>query len=165
MKKVFFLVLTLPLILFNCNDKEDEPEAKPSGMSITAVTINKFPSVDANNDDWDGSLSGTHPDVYFLIYDGNDNVIYSLPVSERKENLRNSDLPSTFTKSNPYYTFSNLSQGFSIVLYDYDSLDDDDFIGGVQVGKTLAEYGNDAPNFIDLVYGDYNFRVNVDWIY
>lgn len=165
MNKILLLLLLIPFFLMNCKEKDETPDASPSKMSITGVTINKFPSVDVDNNDWDGSLAGTHPDVYFVIYDGKDNVVYELPTANRKENLRNADLPYTFTRSTPFCTFSDLNQRFSVALFDFDSLDEDDFIGGLSDSKKLSEYGKNTPGYIDLVNGDYNFRVLVEWIY
>ena len=149
----------------SCSDDGDEPKAKPSKMSITSVTVKKFPSVDKDNNDWNGALSGTHPDVYFIIGGEKEGTVYRLPTEDRIENLRNADLPSTFTSSNPFYTFTDLDQGFNIGLYDFDSFSEDDYIGGVRTLKTLADYGSETPEFIDLIFGDFNFRVNVDWVY
>jgi PKD repeat protein len=139
----------------------------PKSVSIVSVKVKNFPETDANGENWDGSFQGSFPDVYFSIFDGKDDEVYSFPVDQRFENLRRSDLPVSFTTSATagFYTFDNINQGFSIVLYDYESLSSDQFMGGVLSNTTFLERiaSGNLPPTVNLSYGQYDFEVGLKW--
>jgi hypothetical protein len=139
----------------------------PKSVSIVSVKVKNFPETDANGENWDGSFQGSFPDVYFSIFDGKDDKVYSFPVDQRFENLRKSDLPVSFTTSATagFYTFDNINQGFSIALYDYESLSSDQFMGGVMSNTTFLERiaSGNLPPTINLSYGQYEFEVGLKW--
>jgi hypothetical protein len=139
----------------------------PKSVSITSLKIKNFPETDENGENWDGSFQGSFPDVYFALLNGSDQIIYTLPTDQRLENLRKADLPVTFNNNttNGFYTFDNIDQGFSILLYDYESLSSDQYMGGVKTTTTFSSRigSGNLPNIINLSYGQYDFEVGLKW--
>jgi len=140
-------------------------KAAPVSVTLDDITILNFPETDATGSNWDNSFSGSYPDVYFKITD-NSTSLYTYNTTSRKENLRKADLPSLFSApANGFYTLTDLSKGFGISIYDYESIGTDQFMGGVLRNSpmlNLISNGN-LPTYVDLTYGDYSFRVNLKW--
>jgi hypothetical protein len=115
----------------------------------------------------DADLDYLGRDDYFEIRDINSKIIYTHSSSLRKENLRKADLPFTWTASNNFASFSNLDQGISISLYDFESLTADEFISGVKTNttfKSLVEKG-DLPKEMVLSFGEYSFKLGLEWVF
>lgn len=101
-------------------------------VGIEVLTINKYPSTKTDGSDWDGSLSGTYPDVYFEIINSTDqSSIYSLATTSRIENLRTVDLPKGWSSTVSGTAFCDLLKNvdFDVDLYDYESLGTDEYMG------------------------------------
>jgi len=141
-------------------------KAAPVSVTFGDITILDFPETDASGNNWDSPLSGSYPDVYFKITDGNSNVLFEYNSTNRKENLRKIDLPSLFSApANGFYTLTDLNKGFGITLYDSESIISDQFMGGVKINSAmlnLISNGN-LPTSYDLSYGDYSFRIKLKW--
>lgn len=137
----------------------------PKSVKVKKVTITKFPETDENGDNWDSSLSGRYPDVYFVITNQT-SVLYKDSTSDRKENLRKVDLPTSWESTNGFYEFTNLNEGFGISLYDFESFIDDQFMGGVYTSQTFSNRISDGnlPSEITLNYGEYTFTVGLEWV-
>ena len=97
----------------------------PKRVNIKSISILNFPESNSSGNSWDGSLQGSYPDVYFKIKDINANILYTHPSDLRFENLRKSALPKTWSSSTSFASFNNLEQGFSVTLYDFESLASD----------------------------------------
>ena len=141
-------------------------KAAPISVTFGDISILDFPETDASGNNWDSPLSGSYPDVYFVIKDNSSNVLYTLNTANRKENLRKIDLPSLFSApANGFYTLTDLTKGFGITLYDSESIISDQFMGGVILNSAtlnLISNGN-LPTYYDLSYGDYSFRIKLKW--
>jgi PKD repeat protein len=101
-------------------------------VGIEVLTINKYPATKLDGTDWDGSFSGTYPDVFFKIVESTDQTpIYSLTTTSRIENLRTVDLPKGWNSTVVGSAFCDLSKNvdFDVDLYDYESLGTDEYIG------------------------------------
>jgi hypothetical protein len=138
----------------------------PKSVKIKSVTIVEFPETDENGDNWDSSLSGSFPDVYFQITDENSETLYSLPTGNRKENLRRIDLPFTFTSTSFYYEFKDLNKGVGVRLYDAESFIADQYMGGVLTTMTFNQRiaSGSLPNEISLSFGAYSFKLGLEWV-
>ena len=102
-------------------------------VGIVKMTILNYPPTKTNGDNWDSSLSGTYPDVYFVFTKTlTATELYSLDFAARAENLRPVDLPrawaSTSTGS-PFYVLNDLAQVIDVDLYDFESLGADEYMG------------------------------------
>lgn len=158
------LIVVLLSVYFSSCKKE---VILPKTVNIKSVTVQNFPESNSVGNSWDGSLQGSYPDVYFEIRDINSKIIYTHSSSLRKENLRKADLPFTWTASNNFASFSNLDQGISISLYDFESLTADEFMGGVKTNttfKSLVEKG-DLPKEMVLSFGEYSFKLGLEWVF
>ena len=141
-------------------------KAAPISVTLGDISILNFSEFDASGNNWDNSLSGSYPDVYFKIIDANNTELYKFNTTNRKENLRKVDLPSLFSApTNGFYTLTDLTKGFGITLYDYESLGTDQYMGGVLRNSSMLNLisNGSLPPYVDLTYGDYSFRVNLKW--
>ena len=138
----------------------------PKSVLITKVEIIDFPETTEDGENWDSSLSGSYPDVYFQITDESSNTLYSHSVTDRKENLRKVDLPVSWTKSDGYYEFTDLNKGVGVRLMDYESIISDTPMGGVLTSTTFQKRIEDGnlPNETTLTYGDYSFKIGLSWV-
>lgn len=139
---------------------------QPISVTIEDITILNFPETDASGNNWDNSLSGSYPDVYFKITDANSTELYKYNTTNRKENLRKVDLPSLFSApTGGFYTLTDLTKGFGITLYDYESIGSDQFMGGVKRTSAMSNLlsTGSLPTSYDLYYGDYSFRIKLKW--
>jgi hypothetical protein len=104
--------------------------------------------------------------VYFQITDENSETLYSLPIGNRKENLRRIDLPSTFTSTSFYYEFKDLNKGVGVRLYDAESIIADQYMGGVLTKMTFNQRiaSGNLPNEINFSFGAYSFKLGLEWV-
>jgi len=117
--------------------------------------VTKFPATD-NGAGWD-LTSG--PDIYITLF-YNQNIVYqhSTHYSDASPN----DSYDFHPDINLY--FDNPLDEYSIVLYDFDSFDSDDFMGGVR----FTPYFN-TNNFPNILYidagGEVSFEVSVNYVF
>lgn len=128
---------------------------KPTSVKIKSFQIDAMPFLDANGSGWDPN-SG--PDVYFKITN-NSTTTYIDGSGSIDYDVIPGDLPIGWNLSTPL-TVSPLNQIRAFALYDYDSLDPDDFIGGIYIN--MSNYP-DYPDVITMEYGNFKFRIGVTW--
>lgn len=128
-------------------------------VKITKVTVTAMPFTDPSSGaGWDNSNG---PDVFFNIVNST-NVILNGPSSKFSDVLI-SNLPLIWTYSNPYI-INDLSSSIFIDLWDYDSLDPDDYIN--YVGFTMASYTSGASPYPSSVTNTQNgITVKLDLIW
>ena len=161
----FAVLKVVILSTFFCSCKKEV--ILPKKVNIKSVTVQSFPESNSSGNSWDASLQGSYPDVYFEIKDINSKIIYTHPSSLRKENLRKADLPFTWSAASNFASFSNLDQGISISLYDFESLTADEFMGGVKTNttfKSLVDKG-DLPKEMVLSFGEFSFKLGLEWVF
>lgn len=121
-------------------------------VGIEVLQIDKYPATKSDGSDWDGSLQGTYPDVYFEIVKSSDySMIYSLATTSKKENLRTVDLPSSWKSTVAGSPFCDLITGvdFDVDLYDYESVSTDEYIGTAQFNwSNISTISNPYPSTI-----------------
>ena len=156
MKKIL-LVLTLTALIFACKKEDDKPntntnnnttvegcmdtialnynsyatvddgscEYPPSELKLSIITINSMPMTN-NGSNWDiGILGSENPDVFYVLKQGDGDIISS----SSQDNIES--FPIFFTESLPY-TITNLSEEYTIELYDNDQ------IGGVGENELIG---------------------------
>jgi PKD repeat protein len=114
-------------------------------VSVTQLTIIDFPETKSDGSNWDGSLQGTFPDVYFQITkSGTTTSLYNLPVANRIENLRKVDLPKSWSKTDgtPFFILNDLTQAIDVDLYNYNSTSTDDYMGSTSFNFTNYTTGS-----------------------
>lgn len=105
---------------FNC-----ETEQVPKTMFIEALEVLRFPAFESNGDTWD--VINSEPDLTFEIAKHDDASFYT----------HSKHFPDV--DGNSRYIFTDLSiqldnpssQQYDLILFDYDSPDPNDFMGGV----------------------------------
>ena len=122
-------------------------EKEPSGIFLTKVRVDRFPTRTETGSAWD-LVSGA--DIYIVIkYAGE--VVYMHPSF-----IENAPLGKThFFEIQNNFSFNEPLGRYEILLYDFDDLDSDDLMGGIEFipyrkgdlfprEKTLDTIGNVA---------------------
>lgn len=161
MKKLF-LALSILTFTLSCSDSEKckqgytgsncNNQIYPTKITVTKVTVSEFPSLDGSSATWD---VGTGPDIYLVLYAGENLVYESDSYFEDASNSNTYEFEFTYDM--------NGSSIYTIELYDYDDLDDDDFIGNYEF---LAYDDNEGfPKELVIGSGDliFTFHVSYTW--
>jgi len=189
MKKIL-LVLTLTALIFACKKEDDKPntntattsvvegcmeslatnynpeatiddgscEYPPSALQLSSITINAIPMTN-NGSNWDvGILGAENPDVFYVLKQGSGDI----SSSSSQDNI--STFPISFTENLPY-TINNLSQEYTIELYDSDQiagLGENEFIGSCSF--TPNEYINVGVDEINIINSGVDMTLDVEWL-
>ena len=185
MKRIL-LVLTLTTLIFACKKEDGKPntttniegctdssatnflstatvddgscEYPPSELKLTRITVNSMPMTN-NGSDWDiGILGAENPDVFYVLKQGNGDI----SSSTSKDNIES--LPILFTENLPY-TINNLSQEYTIELYDSDQiagLGENEFIGSCSF--TPNEYITIEGDEINIINSGVDMTLDVEWL-
>jgi len=187
MKKIL-LFLTLSILIFACKKEDDKPntntttiidgcidtlalnynaeatiddgscEYPPSALQLSSIAINAIPMTN-NGANWDVGVFGLeNPDVFYVLKQG-DGVIHS---STSQDNIASFSL--LFTDNLPY-TITNLSQEYTIELYDSDQiagLGENEFIGSCSF--TPNEYINVGVDEINIINSGVDMTLDVEWL-
>ena len=146
MKKIL-LVLTLTTLIFACKKEDDKPntstttntevegcmdelatnynpeateddgscEYLPTELKLSSIMVNSMPMTN-NGANWDVGVFGLeNPDVFYVLKQGAGDIISSTS----QDNI--DSFPILFTDNLPY-TITNLSQEYTIELYDNDQI-------------------------------------------
>ena len=143
----------------------------PQKVSVSRITVEQFPGTDQFGEEWDDWINDYDPDIYWILYQYNEttegfDIIKSLPVDNRKENASSSDVPFGWSVS-PAYSFSDWkNKYFWVNLWDYDSYDDDNNIGGALLyfPDHLPDSG-EYPSQITITNDNQTIRITLDLIW
>lgn len=167
MKKILFAALTIMLIS-SCSKKDETPSVVYTKVSVTKMTITSFPAGDASGYNWDNSLNGTYPDVYFKITNsGTTNSLFSLATSNRYENLQVANLPVFWSNNSgaPFFVLSDLTQAVDVDLYDYDYLTTDQYMGSTTFNFMNYTTGsNKYPTSVTTNNGSVSVKLDLIWL-
>jgi hypothetical protein len=122
-----------------------DPPYTPTNFTITWLRLENIPMLDADNGSWDtGLFGGGDPDIYFKIYNANNQVVYT---SSSVEDLGTSDLPHTWTGVNTTLSYS--ANQHYIKFYDKDGeLDSDDLMVNCILEPSHLTYGNSTFTWV-----------------
>ena len=117
----------------------------PTNFTITWLRLENIPMLDGDNASWDtGLFGGGDPDIYFKIYNSNNQVVYT---SSSVEDVSASDLPQTWTGVNTTLSYS-ASQHY-IKFYDKDGdLDSDDLMVNCILNPSYLTYGTSSFTWV-----------------
>jgi len=102
---------------YNPQATEDDGSCEylPTELKLSSITVNSMPMTN-NGSSWDvGILGSENPDVFYVLKQGNGDI----SSSSSQDNI--STFPISFTEGLPYTT-NNLSQEYTIELYDNDQI-------------------------------------------
>tara|TARA_B110000238_G_scaffold91086_1_gene99799 strand:+ start:103 stop:669 length:567 start_codon:yes stop_codon:yes gene_type:complete len=187
MKRILF-VITLTTLIFACKKEDDKPntntttniegctdssainflstatiddgscEYTPSALQLTRITVNSMPMTN-NGSNWDvGILGAENPDVFYVLKQGNGDI----SSSSSQDNIES--FPILFTENLPY-TINNLSQEYTIELYDSDQiagLGENEFIGSCSF--TPNEYITVGGDEINIINSGIDMTLDVEWL-
>lgn len=94
----------------------------PSRIRISKIDVTRFPATETGGGGWD-LTSG--PDIYVVLFKGDVNV-WTSPIY-----YENASQTSYSFEINPPYDISSPNDQYTIRLYDWDSSDADDYMGGI----------------------------------
>ena len=133
-------------------------EYPPSALQLTRITVNSMPMTN-NGSNWDvGILGAENPDVFYVLKQGNGDI----SSSSSQDNIES--FPILFTENLPY-TINNLSQEYTIELYDSDQiagLGENEFIGSCSF--TPNEYITVGGDEINIINSGIDMTLDVEWL-
>lgn len=97
----------------------------PKKIKISRIEVTKFPATDNNGAGWDPT-SGA--DIYLQLLKG-DASIWKSSATYNYQNATSSQVYAFDTT--PSVDLTDAEDQYTIILYDYDDFDADDFIGGI----------------------------------
>lgn len=128
----------------------------PSKIRISKIKITKFPSYN-NGSDWDTWSAG--PDIYVTIYKG------TTLIHEQPTMYEDADATQDYTyKPSGDIDLTDPTAKYTISLYDYDNLGDDDFMGGIYFYPYSSTGGFPTTLYLDAG-GDVTFELSVSYIW
>ena len=136
-----------------------DPPYTPTNFTITWLRLETIPMLDENNGSWDtGLFGGGDPDIYFKIYNANNQVVYT---SSSVEDVSASDLPQTWTGVNTTLSYS-ASQHY-IKFYDKDGdLDSDDLMVNCILNPSYLTYGTSSFTWV-ATNNSVRFVIGLSW--
>jgi hypothetical protein len=188
--KKILLVLTLTALIFACKKEDDKPntnttstntvegctdtiainflatatvddgscEYPPSALKLSIITVNSMPMTN-NGSDWDiGILGSENPDVFYVLKQGDGDIISS----SSQDNIES--CPIFFTENLPY-TITNLSQEYTIELYDNDQiagLGENELIGSCSF--TPNESITNGGDKINITSNGIDMTLDIEWL-
>ena len=187
MMKRILLILTLTTLIFACKKEDSQPnnnsnpiigctdtlatnynpeatvddgscEYPPSLLKLSSITINAMPMTN-NGSNWDvGILGSENPDVFYVLKQGDGDI----SSSSSQDNI--SAFPISFTEGLPY-TIDNLSQEYTIELYDNDQvagIGENEFIGSCSfIPNEYITVGGDE---INITSSGIDMTLDVEWL-
>ncbi len=159
--KIISKLLLISLVVFSsCNKDETKPAEQVTtpnytNFKILTLKITAMPFLDLNSAGWD-PFDG--PDVYFNITDGS-NILMN-GSSSKMSDVLSSNLPLTWNFS-VAHQITNITMTQFIEIWDYDTLDPNDFIGSV--GFKLEDYKSGYPTSITKSNGGITVTITGNW--
>lgn len=135
-----------------------QTELTPISVTITKVVVSNYPVVDGSGGSWDLSTGG---DPYIVIARGQSANYINQPHYEHPSYYENATGQTlTYTLSAPY-TITEPNSQWSILLWDHDSPDPDDFMTGLFHAPNDQAAGFPASYILDS--GVFRVEVFVTW--
>jgi hypothetical protein len=137
-------------------------EYPPSMLKLSSITINAMPMTN-NGANWDvGVLGFENPDVFYVLKQGDGDI----STSSSQDDI--SAFPISFTEGLPY-TINNLSQEYTIVLYDNDQIagvGENELIGSCSFTPNdhIPTEGNEYPTEINIQSAGIDMTLAIEWL-
>ena len=132
----------------------------PKSLIIKSLTLTSYPLTKADGSSWDAYSA---PDIFFVITSGSNSISWK---DYRKEDVVVGDLPLYFTQGFPV-KLVGLSTKFEINFYDYDSVGENEYMGGYYffLINEVPHDGSKYPDKIDFQNNNNKLRfyIIVEW--
>ncbi len=128
-------------------------EKIPVSVTVSKIVLSNYPMTDGNGAGWDYSNG---PDVFLSIDQGTS--ANDIAFSGTATDATGSSI--TYTTNFPV-TFVSPSNNYTIALWDFDTPDADDFMGGIYF--TPNSYKSGFPSTINLSYSSISMTLYVTW--
>jgi hypothetical protein len=150
------LLAIIALFSLGACKKDDTSTVVPNytNFKITKVTVNIYPDLDPNNNDWD---IGGYPDVYFNMEDVNNNVLYDGSSNTYSDVVA----PPIFWNLISAYNITNTSVTQYVTVYDKDAIATDELMG--YVGFRMDDYKTGYQTSITKSYNGLTVTINGVW--
>jgi hypothetical protein len=132
-------------------------------LKLSSITINAMPMTN-NGDTWDWDITGltSDPDVFYVLKQGGADIASS----SSQDNI--SVFPILFTENLPY-TINNLSQEYTIELYDNDQIagvGGNELIGSCSFTPNdhIPTGGNEYPTEINIQGAGIDMKLAIEWL-
>lgn len=122
---------------------------KPQSIKISKIVVKSFPDRKDNGDRWDTGIIGigdSDADIYITIENPDDVIIYEHPTYYEDASGLNESYPFVL---DPSISISDVTDTFTLILYDYDAYDSDDFIS-LLLFKPYEETRDGFPTTINV---------------
>jgi hypothetical protein len=134
MKRTIVLLL-FAIPIFSCKKDNPDPEPQiPDRIEVLNITITNYPQTNDNGQGWDVFNPA---DIYPVLSFGN-----TILADLRSQYIQDA-LTGTFTWQLNGVDLNNPKGTYTISLYDFDDISEDDFMGGISF--TPWEEGNGTP--------------------
>jgi len=129
-------------------------QTTPLKINVTKIEVLNFPSTDENGGGWD-FVSGA--DIYPLLQHG------SVELYKADTYYEDATSGALYSWDLSGVSISSPLDRHSILLYDYDGLDADDFMGGVEFSPYTKTNG--FPSSQIVKFGGFEFRCTYSYIW
>lgn len=132
---------------------------KPQSIKISKIVVKSFPDRKDNGDWWDTPFfsENNNADIYITIENPDDVIIYEHPTYYEDASGLSESYPFIL---DPPLLITNVKDTHSLILYDYDSNDSDDFIS-VLLFKPYEETRDGFPTTINVTSPIDTFELDV----
>lgn len=132
-----------------------EKQKTPKEIIVRKIVISDFPSHKSNGDEWDYWTD--YPDIYVSIYDSKGKNVYKQnSFFEEVRPVKDFDL----TDGLPF-SLREVENVYSVYLYDFDSSNDDDYMGKVRFKPYSSNNG--FPEIIKIENSDFSYKLKVEY--
>ena len=135
-------------------------EYPPYALKLTRISINSMPMTN-NGSNWDvGAFGLEYPDVFYVLKQGGGDIVSS----SSQDNI--ATFPILFTENLPY-TINDLSQEYTIELYDNDQIAG---IGGNELIGSCSFTPNELittlgiSDELNITNNGVDMRLDVEWL-
>ena len=139
---------------------DDESCEYFSLLQLSSITIHAIPMTN-NGSNWDvGAFGSEYPDIFYVLKQGSGDIVSS----SSQDNI--SIFPISFTENLPY-TINNLSQEYTIDLYDNDQvagIGENELIGSCSFTPNIPNGGNEYPTEINIMSDGIDMTLAVEWL-
>ena len=155
MKRLNFI--SILIFLLSCSDESIISYVDYNSVEVTRIQVNQFPALNSSENAWDDE---SDPDLYAVIREGSDLLVYSSMIIE----VQQSGLPLDLYFPNNLIT-EYFYKDIEIFLYDDDDASEDDLVGRTDIfhfGDAIINHQYNESIELENE-NNLNFKVFLHW--